>query len=97
MGDSIAYGFKRYQHVRNNNYFGKEARNCGIKGDKLENMFCRINQSSIPRHTNTVDIICETNNLDGDKPSDITNGLICAVAVLQLKHKKLKIVISDIL
>ena len=67
------------------------------KIDKIENMLCRINQSSIPRHTNTVAIICGTNNLDRDKPSDITNGLICAVAVLQLKHEKLKIVISDIL
>ena len=57
------------------------------KIDKIENMLCRINQSSIPRHTNTVVIICGTNNLDRDKPSDITNGLICAVAVLQLKHE----------
>ena len=64
MGDSIAYGFKRYQHVRNNNYFGKEALNCGIRGDKIENMLFRIIQSSIPRHTNTVVIICRTNNLD---------------------------------
>ena len=64
---------------------------------KLKNMLCRINQSNIPRHTNAVAIICGTNNLDRDKPSDITNGLICDVAVLQLKHEKLKIVISDIL
>ena len=57
----------------------------------------RINQSIIPHHTNTVVIICGTNNLDRDNTSHITNGLICAVALLQLKHKKLKIVISGIL
>ena len=94
------YGFKRYQHVRSNNYLAKEALNCGIRGDKIENTLCRINQSSIPRHTNTVVIICGTNNLDQHKPSDITNRLIYAVAVLQLKHEKLKIImiiISDIL
>ena len=34
IGDSIVYGFKRYQHVWNN-YFGKEALNCGIKGGKV--------------------------------------------------------------
>ena len=35
--------------------------------------------------------------LDRDNLSDITNGLICAVALLLLKHKKFKIVISGIL
>ena len=60
-------------------------------------MLYRINQSSIPHHTNTVIISCGRNNLDRDKPSDITNGLICTVALLHLKHKKLKIVVSGIL
>ena len=60
-------------------------------------MFYRINESSIPHHTSTVVIICGANNLDREKPSDITNGLICAVVLLQLKHKKLKIFISVIL
>ena len=87
--DSIVYWFKRYQHVWNN-YFGKEALNFGIRGDKVENTFYRINQSIILHHTNTVVIICGTNNLDQDHPSDITNGLICAVALLQLKHKKIQ-------
>ena len=96
IGDSIICGFKRYQYVWNN-YFGKEASNCRIRGDKVENMLYRKNQSSIPHHTNTVIVICGTNNLDRDKPSDITNGLICAVVFLQLKHKKSKIVISGIL
>ena len=80
LGDLIVYRFKRYQHV-SNNYFGKEAPNCGIRGDKVENMLYKINQSSILHHINTEVIICETNNLDRDKPGDITNGLICTVAL----------------
>ena len=87
--DSVVDGFKRYQHVWNN-YFGKEALNCGNRGEKVENMLYRINQSSILHHTNTVVTICGTNNLDQDKSSDITNRLICAVTLLQLKHKKTK-------
>ena len=51
----------------------------------------------MPHHINTVVIIYETDNLDRDKPSDITDRLICTVALPQLKHKKLKIVISGIL
>ena len=49
------------------------------------NLLCRINKPNIFHHTNTVVIICG-NNLDGDKPSDITNGLICAMALLKLKE-----------
>ena len=87
--DSVVDGFKRYQHVWNN-YFGKEALNCGNRGEKVENMLYRINQSSILHHTNTVVTICGINNLDQYKSSDITNRLICAVTLLQLKHKKTK-------
>ena len=87
--DSVVDGFKRYQHVWNN-YFGKEAPNRGNRGDNIENMLYRINQSSILHHTNTVVTICGINNLDQYKSSDITNRLICAVTLLQLKHKKTK-------
>ena len=96
IGDSIVYGFKRYQHVWNS-YFAKEALNWGIRGDKVENILYRISQSVIPHHTNKVVIISGTSNIDRDNPSDITNGLLCAVALLQLKHKKLKTIISGIL
>ena len=51
----------------------------------------------MPHHINTVVIICETNNLDREKPIDITNRLICTVTLPQLKHKKLRIAISGIL
>ena len=37
IGVSIVYGFSRCQHVWKN-YFGKEALNCGIRGDKAENI-----------------------------------------------------------
>ena len=60
-------------------------------------MFYRISQLSIPHHANIVAILYGTNNLDRVKPSDVTNGLICAVALPQLILKKLKIAISGIL
>lgn len=46
--------------VWSNNYFGKEALDCGIRADKIENMLCKINQSVIPHHTNTAVLICDT-------------------------------------
>ena len=47
----------------------KKALNCGTGEDKIENILCRIHQSNIVYHTNTVVIIYGANNLDGDKPS----------------------------
>ena len=47
----------------------KKALNCGTGEDKIENILCRIHQSNILYHTNTVVIIYAANNLDGDKPS----------------------------
>ena len=84
IADSIVYGFKCYKNIWRS-YFAKEALNCKVRGNKLENLFCRINKLNILHHTNTVIITCGK-NLDGDKPSDITNGLICAEALLQLKE-----------
>ena len=52
----------------------------------IETLLCWINKSNISHHANTVVIICGTNNLDRDKLSDITNGLICVVALLQWKE-----------
>ena len=40
IGDSIAYGFKRYPHIWDK-YYGNLAVNCGIPGDKVENTLWR--------------------------------------------------------
>lgn len=43
VGDSIAYGFNRYQHVWNN-YVVKEVLNWRFRGGKEENKLHRIKQ-----------------------------------------------------
>ena len=49
LKDSIAYGFKRYGNILDNHY-GKQTVNCGIKGDKTENLIYRIEELVIPQH-----------------------------------------------
>ena len=71
-------GFKRYRHTWNI-HFDKQAQNCGIKGDKIENVLYRIWNSSFPKNIQAIVIIRGTNNLDRGNLSDVVNGLIFSV------------------
>ena len=53
-------------------------------------MIHRIEGLVIPQHVRMVVIICGKNNLDGDRPSDIANALICAAILILLKQKQIK-------
>lgn len=78
IGESLVQGFKRYRHTWNI-HFDKQAQNCGIKGDKIENVLYRIWNSSFPKNIQAIIIIRGTNNLDRGNLSDIVNGLIFSV------------------
>ena len=84
IGDSIAYGFKRYGNIWDN-HLRKQAVNWGTKGDRTENLICRIGNLIIPQHIKKVVIICGTNKLDRDRPSDIAIAFICAAILILVK------------
>ena len=92
LGDSIPNGFKRYGNIWDNQ-FGKETVNCGIKRDRTKNLIQRIEDPVIPQHVRKVVTICRTNNLEREKPSDITKLLICATILILLKQKQIKIIV----
>ena len=92
LGDSIPNGFKRYGNIWDNQ-FGKQTVNCGIKGDRTKNLIQKIEEPVIPKHVRRVVIICRTNNLERDKPKDITNVLICAAILILWKQKQIKIIV----
>ena len=75
IGDSIAYGFKRYPHIWKKH--GNLAANCGIPGDKVENTLWRVENLALPSSIEYAMIICGTNNIDYNKASSIINGLLC--------------------
>ena len=92
LGDSIPNGFKRYGNIWDNQ-FGKQTVNCGIKRDRTKNLIQRIEDPVIPQHVRKVVTICRTNNLEREKPSDITKLLICATILILLKQKQIKIIV----
>ena len=95
IGDSIAYGFKRYPHIWEKRY-GNLAVNCGIAGDKVENTLWRVENLALPCGIEYAVIICGTNNIDYNKASSIVNGLLCVALKLVSKSVE-RVIISGIL
>ena len=91
IGDSIAYGFKRYPHIWEK--YGNLAVNCGIAGDKVENTLWRVENLALPCGIEYAVIICGTNNIGYNKTSGIVNGLLCVA--LKLVSKSVQQVIAS--
>ena len=95
IGDSIAYGFKRFPRIWDK-YYGNLAVNCGIAGDKVENTLWRAENLTLPRCIEYAMIICGTNNIDYIKASSIVNILLYVALTLVSKSVK-QVLISGIL
>ena len=95
IGDSIAYGFKRYQHIWDK-YYGNLAVNCRIPGDRVENALWRLENLSLPSGIEYAVIICATNNIGDNKASSIVNGFLCVALTLVSKLFQ-QVIISSIL
>ena len=95
IGDSIAYGFKRFPRIWDK-YYGNLAVNRGIAGDKVENTLWRAENLTLPRCIEYAMIICGTNNIDYIKASSIVNILLYVALTLVSKSVK-QVMISGIL
>ena len=84
IGNSIAYGFKRYPHIWDK-YYENLALNCGIGGDKVENTLWRAENLTSPSSIDYAVIIYGTNNIDYNEASSIANGLKCVALTLVSK------------
>ena len=71
--------------------------NCGIGGDKVQNVLWRAEKISLPQSLEDVVINCGTNNLDTDDSEKIADGLFCIALALKKRMNHLKIVINGIL
>ena len=92
-GDSIISGLSRYDNVWRK-YFSKSV-NVGSRGDKVENVLWRIQETVIPRSVNCVFLLCGTNNLDTHSPAEIVGHLLDCANLLT--SQGLYVVISHIL
>ena len=86
IGDSIAKGFSRYHDIWNS-FKDFNALNLGIGGDKTQHVLWRCQQIDFPSSLKYVFLIWETNNVDQNLPSDITDSLLRIGLSFITQHK----------
>ena len=91
IGDPIATGLKRYQHIWKN-YF-KDALNLGISGDHVKNILWRMRDISLQHTTLFVIIHCSTNNVDPSQPEDIAVGVMKIAEIFMKNDPKITAII----
>ena len=93
IGDSIAADLIRYKNIWDKN-FNRDTANCGIGGDKTQNVLWRSKNIPLPHSFRYVVLNCGTNNLDMENPDEISDELICIGLFFQKRMKHLKIVVN---
>ena len=96
IGDSIAAGLMRYKDVWDE-HFTRDTVNCGMGGDKTQNVLWRSKNIPLPQSLKYVVINCGTNNLETDNPDEISDGLICIALLFQKRMKHLQIVVNGLI
>ena len=96
IGDSIAAGLMRYRNVWDEN-FNRDTVNCGIGGDKPQNVLWRSNNILLPQSLKYVVINCGKKNLDMDNPDETSDGLIYIALLFQKRPKHLQIIVNGLI
>ena len=96
LGDSIIAGFLRHPNIWYK-FFDENTINCGIRGDKVQNVLWRVENIPLPQSLEYVVISCGTSNLDTDDFEKIADGIFCIALALKKRMNHLKIVINRIL
>ena len=74
-GDSIVAGLSRYQNIWNGN-FSFITLNCGLGGDKVQNVLWQDHNLPAVKSVRNVVILCGTIKLQLNAPKDIVDGII---------------------
>ena len=97
IGDSLIAGLSRYPNIWRRYFKPLNAINCGIGGDRIQNVLWRSsNLPSSPFFQNAV-ILCDTNNIQRDSSEDIVDGILEIALSLKRKYHHLNIVVCGLL
>ena len=97
IGDSIAAGLNRYRSVWTKYLEPLKTLNCGIGGDRVQNVLWRAQNLPVISSLKNVVILCGINNLFQDSPEDIADGVIEIAETFQSKYNSINIAIGGIL
>ena len=97
IGDSIIAGLSCYSNFWKRYFKPLYAINCGIVGERVENVLCRCkNLPSCPNLQNAV-MMCGTNNIQHNSVEDIVDGIVEIAISLRCIYHKITIFVCDIL
>ena len=97
IGDSIIAGLGRYRYIWEKYFKDYGTINCGIGGDRTENVLWRAGKMVLPKYLVNVVVHCGSNSLNHHSPEEIASGVIQIGITLIKKRPNLKIFISSIL
>ena len=86
LRDSLIPRRSRYKMTWNS-FFGKDTLNCGIRGDKVENLLCRAEKLEFPPAIRRLVIHCGTNNIEENTQNDIAIGLLWSALIIEKRNK----------
>ena len=97
IGDSLIVGLSDYPNIWRRYFKPLNAINCGIGGDRIQNVLWRSNNlPSSPSFQNAV-ILCGTNNIQQDSSEDIVDGILEIPFTLRRKYNHFHIVVCGLL
>ena len=96
IGDSL-FGLNRYRSVWTKYLEPLKTLNCGIGGDRSQNVLWRSQNLPVISSYKNVVVLCGTNNLFQDSLEDIADGVIEIAETFQSKYNSINIVIGSIL
>ena len=99
VGDSLVSNLSRYPEIWRKYFINHGVLNFGIAGDKVQNVFWRVNNFHFSSSLNLkhVFILCGTNNIDHNPPQSIASTIICTGLAFQKKSNKFQVVIIPLL
>ena len=97
IGDSIIAGLSCYSNIWKRYFKPLYAINCGIIGERVENVLWRCkNLPSCPNLQNAVKM-CGTNNIQHNSLEDIVDGIVEIALSLKRIYHPITIIVCDIL
>ena len=97
IGDSLIAGLSRYPEIWKKYFQQLNTLNCGIGGDRVQNILWRCTHLPPSPSVKNVVILCGTNNIQCDSPEDIADGILEITVVLKKIYHSAKIVVCGLL
>ena len=80
-----------------NSLFRKDTLNCGIQGDKVENLLWQAEKLEFLPTIRQIVIHCGTSNIEENTPNNIANGLLCSALINKKRNSVTNVYIISLL